>query len=213
MKLINLTTLLFGLLLFGCNQPDNKNNSSVEGKAITSLVDLDQIQNLIRHVLTWADSKNSLELLPLITDSNDSIYIGFDLDKHKQNLDQLRQTDFFAPEFIENYNQIILELDKGIRNGNYDLWFVGELPTFTFSNNQNPWCNCQDNSDWNEVVVKGIKLTDNEGELEWTWGIHHGEAHSRETDFAYKFRVVKDNDKWRVSYMTGFDFKLVTRKV
>ena len=212
MKQIKLTTFIFGLLLFGCNQSDTKTALVTEEKVSTSVNDKEQIQNLIRQVLDWADTKNSIDLLPVLTDSKDSIYIGFDLEKHKQNLDKLQQTNFFTTEFIENYNQIILTLDKGIRSGNYDQWLVGDLPTFIFANDHSPWCNCQDNDDWNKVEVRVIKLTDNEGELEWTWGNLSADTHSSWKEFAYKFRVVKENDKWKIVYLTGFDFKESTRK-
>lgn len=134
MNKIKLMTLILGLLLFGCNQANNKTTSVTEEKVSTSADDKEQIQNLIRQVLNWANSKNSIYLLPTITDSKDSVYIGFDLDKHKQNLYKLRETNFFATEFIENYNQIILTLDKGLRNGKYDQWLVGNLPTSIFAN-------------------------------------------------------------------------------
>src|SRR5690606_13987919 len=133
----------------------------------------EQIQNLIRQVLNWADTKNSIDLLPTIADSKDSVYIGFDLDKHKQNLDKLRQTNFFATEFIENYNQIILTLDKGLRNGKYDQWLVGDLPTFIFANDVDPWCLCQDVPydrpnpyDFIEINI----INSDKGEVDWKWG-------------------------------------------
>lgn len=212
MKYFKLTILIFGFLFSSCNQTDTKTNSETEEKAPTSEDEKERIQNLIRKVLSWSDSKNSIDLLPILTDSKDSIYIGFNLDKHKLNLDQLRQTDFFAPEFIENYNQIILTLDNGLRNGIYEEWLVGDMPTFTFSNGHSPWCNCQDNDDWNKVKVRVIKLTESEGELEWTWGNLNADTHSSWKEFAYKFKVVKENDKWKVTYLRGFDFKEGTRK-
>lgn len=183
-----------------------------EEKSSTSTDDKEQIQNLIRQVLNWSDSKNSIDLLPVLADSKDSSYIGFDLDQHKQNLDKLRKTNLFASEFIENYNQIILTLDKGLREGNYDQWLVGDLPTFNFSNDDSPWCNCQDNDDWSKVEVRVIKLTNNKGELEWTWGYLNADTHSNWKKFSYKFRVVKENNKWKIAYLTGFDFKESTRK-
>lgn len=212
MKHIKLATLIFGLFLFGCNQADTKTTSVTEEKTSTSANDKEQIQNLIRQVLSWADSKNSIDLLPVIADKKDSVYIGFDFDRHKQNLEKLRQTNMFALEFIENYNQIIFTLDKGLKAGDYDQWLVGDLPTFIFSNDHSPWCNCQDNDDWNKVEIRVIKLTDNEGELEWTWGNLSANTHQSWKEFAYKFRVVKENNKWKIAYLTGFDFKESTRK-
>lgn len=187
-------------------------NSVTEENAPASVDSKEEIQNLIRHVLNWADTKNSIDLVPVLSDSKDSVYIGFDLDQHKQNLDKLRQTNFFASEFIENYNQIILTLDRGLKNGDYDQWLVGDLPTFIFANDYNPWCDCQDNDDWNKVEVRVIKLTDNEGELEWTWGNLNSDAHPSWDERGYRFRVVKENERWKISYLTGFDFEEGTRK-
>lgn len=93
MKYITLTTLFFGFLLFGCNQVDKKTISQVETNNSTSTDDKEKIQNLIRQVLNWANSKKSFDLLPVVSDSKDSLYIGFDLRQHKQNLINLnRQT-------------------------------------------------------------------------------------------------------------------------
>ncbi len=203
MKYIKPITLVFGLLLFSCDQA-NTIKSSTDDK--------EQIQNLIRHALDWADSKNSINLLPVLTDNADSIYIGFDLINHKQNLDKLQQTNFFSREFIDNYNQIVITLDNGLRSGRYEQWLVGDLPTFIFANDHSPWCNCQDNYDWNKVEVRIIKLSDNQGELEWHWGNLKAETHSSWKDFQYKFRVVKENDKWKIAYLAGFNFKESTRK-
>lgn len=212
MKHIKLTTLIFGLLFFACNQGENKTTSATEEKVSTSTDDKAQIQTLIRQVLGWSNAENSIELLPVIPDSKEHAYVGFDLDKHKQNLDKLRQTNFFATEFIENYNQIILTLDKGLRNGSYSQWLVGDLPSFNFANDQSPWCNCQDNLDWDKVEIRAIKLTDKEGELEWTWGNPTANAQPSWNEFAYKFSVVKENDKWKIAYLKGFDFKQGTQK-
>ncbi|MCK6601770.1 MAG: hypothetical protein L6Q77_08090 [Bacteroidetes bacterium] len=211
MKHIISATLIFVVLFSGCNKADNKTTSATEEKTLTD--DQEQIQNLIRQVLTWADSKNTIGLLPVLTDNHDSIYVGFDLNKHNRNLENLRQTNFFATEFIENYNQIILTLDEGLKKGDYGLWLVGDLPPFFFSSDRSPWCNCQDNYDWNKVEVRVIELTENYGELEWIWGGLNADTHQSWRDFSYKFRVIKENDKWKIAYLSGFDFKKSTSKV
>ena len=185
MKHIGLLILIIGLTFSSCNKK-NKTTTTTENKlenleSSDKSKDKEEIQNLIRQVLNWADSKNRIDLLPVVTDSNDSIYIGFDLDKHKQNLDKLKSTHFFATEFIENYNQIILTLDKRLRNGEYEKWLVGDLPTFIFANDVNPWCMCQDNMDWNTVEVNIISLDNEKGELEWYWG-----NLSSDTDLGWK---------------------------
>jgi hypothetical protein len=215
MKHIKLTTLLFGLLLFGCNQVGTKTTSVKVEKTTISADDKEQIQNLIRHVLNWAETKNSIDLLPALTDSKDSIYIGFDLNKHKQNLEKLRQTNFFTTAFIENYNQLILTLDKGLRNGTYDKWLVGDLPTFTFANDANPWTMSQDLPydkpnpfDYIEINI----INTDKGEVDWKWGKLELNSDATWKNFTYRFSVVKENDKWKIAYLIGFDFKKSTQK-
>jgi hypothetical protein len=216
MKHIGLLILIIGLTFSSCNQK-NKTATSTDNKlenleASDKSMDKEKIQTLIRKVLNWSDSKNRIDLLPVITDSNNSIYIGFDLDKHKQNLEKLKSTGYFATEFIDNYNQIILTLDKGLRNGEYDKWLVGDLPTFIFANDVSPWCMCQDNMDWNTVEVKIISLDNEKGELEWYWGNLNSETDESWKGFKYKFRVVKEDNIWKIAYMEGFNFRESTRK-
>lgn len=215
MKQIKLATLIFGLLLFGCNQADTKTASVKEEKVSTSADDKEQIQNLIRQVLNWAETKNTIDLLPVLSDSKDSVYIGFDLDKHKQNLEKIQKTNLFATEFIENYNKIILTLDKGLKNGNYEKWLVGDLPPFIFANDFDPWTMSQDVPydkpnpyDFIEINI----INSDKGEAEWKWGKLELNNDKSWKDFSYKFRMVKENDKWKIAYLTGFDFKESTRK-
>ena len=216
MKNIRLLILIFGLIFCSCNQSGETTSVKEKQLATTQISttnqDREEIQNLIRQVLKWADSENSINLLPMLTDSKDSIYIGFDLDKHEQNLKKLKSTDFFATEFINNYNQIILTLDKGLKNGDYEQWLVGDLPTFIFANDVDPWCECQDNLEWNTVEVKIILLDNEKGDLEWYWGNLSTDTHPSWKGFSYSFKVKKENNKWKISYLHGFDFKESTRK-
>lgn len=211
MKRFVLVYFVFGFLLLYTSSAMPK-NATLNGVRLYGYANNEEeILALIRKVLTWADSSNSISILPAISDSTDSIYVGFDLEKHKHNLELLRETDFFAPEFIENYNQIILTLDRGIKKRRYQPWLVGELPTFFFANDVSPWCNCQDNEDWSRVKIRVIRMAENEGELEWTWGSSDDESYSSWNDFAYRFKVAKVNGKWRISYMQGFDLKKSVR--
>jgi len=160
----------------------------------------EQIQNLIRQVFTWADSKNGISLVPVLKDSKDSIFIGVDLEEHKQNLKKLHQTNFFATEFIENYNKLILTLDNGLRNEKYEQWLVGDLPTFSFANGWNPWCCAQSNCLDESFQIEIIKLDNNSGELKYK-----RDKDSSWIDFV--FRIKKENGIWKISYLQGFDYK------
>lgn len=210
-------TLVFGLVCFSCNQNKPSTKSTIgqteNVQQLDSLKDKKEIQNLIRLTLKWADSKSVIDVLPMLPDSQDSVYIGFDMKKHESNLETLRATGFFANEFIENYNQIILTLDKKLRNHEFDEYLVGELPTFEFANDVNPWCGCQeipydDNpSPWGNVEIEIIKIDSDKAQLIWKWGGLDSKMDSTWNDFSYKFRTVKENGGWKIAYMEGFDFE------
>ena len=221
MKNIGFWALIFGLFFCSCNQSDKRTSAKEKENATAQISitnqDKDEIQTLIRQVLKWANSKNSINLLPILTDSKDSIYIGFDLEKHEQNLQKLKFTGFFATEFIDNYNQIILTLDKGLRNGNYEQWLVGGLATFIFANDVDPWTECQDipydnPNPWDYVEIEKINLSKDKGELNWKWGNLKLNTDPSCKEFSYSFKVKKENNKWEISYLHGFDFKESTRK-
>lgn len=207
MKLLLLLNLIFGILILGCKQAENKTTLLTEINNSNTLDDKEQIKNLIRQVLKWSDSKNTIDVLPFSVDSKDSACNGFDIDKLKSNLDQLRRTNFFSEEFIQNYNKIILTLDKKIKRNEFEKWYPNsELPPFPFANDLNPWCECQDNMDWNLVEIKIISLTKNKGELYWYWGNLSPEVNMDWKGFKSIFKVIKEEGKWKITYMHGFDF-------
>jgi hypothetical protein len=215
MKPIGLLILIIGLTFSSCNQK-NKPATTTDDKldnleTSDKSLDKKEIQNLIRQVLNWADSKSHIDLLPVVTDSNDSVYIGFDFDKHNQNLEKLKSTGFFSPEFIENYNQIILTLDNGLRNGKYEKWLVGDLPTFIFANDYSPWWCGQESFSIEKSEIELIKLDKEKGEFYFTCGDKVDGCEEME-NYKMKFSVIRENNKWKISSMEGFDFKESTRK-
>ena len=221
MKYTIIFTLIIGLIFISCgqNNPIGDQIVTTEEEQIESLQgsevskDEEEILNLIRRAVKWGYYQNEINLTPALADENDSLFIGFDMNEHKQNLDKLKKTDFFTTEFIENYNQIIIELDKKIKNKEITEWYVGDLQPFVFACDASPWCLSQeipfnDANLW-KIEIEIISLNNEKGKLEWKW------AKNIVTDpdwtwlgkFRYKFRVKKENNKWKISYMEGFDFK------
>lgn len=208
MKHLGLVTLLSVWILFGCHHVKSNASATANSKKIKvadSGIDKDKIQTLIRNMLIWADSGKEIDLLPTLT--KDSICVGFDFDKEKQAIRKLKETGFFADEFINNYDHIIQTLDKKIRSGEFEKWNTYELPTFSFANDVDPWCLCQDNLPWGKVEVKVVKLGADEGEFKWNWGKLDPGTDPSWGDFSYTFRVVKLNNKWKISYLEGFDYQ------
>ena len=120
------------------------------------------------------------------------------------SLHKLRQTGFFASEFIENYDQIIGTLDRKIRNKEFDEWLVGDLPTFNFVNDISPWCLCQGFTPEDFGDIEILKINSISGEMVWKW-----KRGSSWNDF--KFRVTREDNKWKISYMEGFDLNESTK--
>jgi hypothetical protein len=121
-------------------------------------------------------------------------------------MEAMTKTGFFSGEFMDNYKHLILTLDKNIKGKVYNDWLVGDLPTFGFANEVDPWCNCQempeDRSDpWNAVVITILSLDKDKGEFTWTW------ANKAWHDMKYKCRVTRENGKWKMAYMEGFDYE------
>jgi len=195
MKHIKLTTLIFGLLLFGCNQTNNKTTSSTDQTSAIVSDDKEKLQQLIRRLYEWHETKSSHNDFDPVADNQDIIYVGLDLKQQEQRQIELKQTDFFADQFIDNYNKIALTIDNDLKSKKLE-WQVGNLPPF--GNDANPWCNCQDNPDnyWQTMTINKIELDKNAATFTWTWG----------DNFEYKVYAVKQNNNWKISYLQGFDF-------
>lgn len=229
MKKALIASLLLALSLFGCNQVKKQssikkadslnkdsailqtNKSNASSIMPDSVADKKEIQLLVRNVLLWAESGKAPNLTPVITDSKDRVCIGFDDEGIKTNCDVFRSTNYFSSEFIDNYALIFQTLEKELKDKKFDPWSANDLPPFNFANDVDPWSNSQDvpydkPNAYGLVDVHIISLNNQEGELYWTWGgLPHGTDPSWK-DIKYKFKVRKENNKWKISYMQGFDF-------
>jgi len=193
-------------------QNDQKTEKQTANFEVTDIQkDTEEIQKLIQRVLSWSESKESVDLLPILADSKDSVYVGFDMDKLKENLNKLKETSFFSSEFIENYNQIILTLDRKLKNKEYIEWLVGDLPPFKFANDCNPWWNGQEYFSLQLDIVEKINLSKDEGEFYFKCGSMGNDCSGLE-GYKTRFRVVKRENKWKISYMQGFDYLESTKK-
>lgn len=185
-----------------------------KGEAIT---DKEQIQDLVRNVMVWAEGgKEVPDLLPFVVNRQDSTVIGLDLDKLQGIDDSLKTTGFFSEEFISNYNQIIKVLYRKMKDKEIAPFSTGEIPPFGFHTDADPWCDCQDVPYDGEnafmvgaklVEVHIIELNNKSGKLYWTWGSLPKDVSPDWRTITYKFNVIKENGKWKISYLQGFDIK------
>jgi hypothetical protein len=186
--------LLLGSFFYSCNRinvPAAKND----------------IQMLIRNVLVWSDTCQTFDLLPLISDENDQHYIGINNNRVRENLSILSQTGFFSKSFIENYRQIVETFNKKLLN-NEMSWDVGDMPPVNFNMSYidlNPWCLCQGFTESQFGEIEVLNLNIREGSLKFNW--------VQNSDWInFKFNVVWEDNKWKISYLEGFDFKEKIKK-
>lgn len=193
--------------MFGCNQADHKVTSGA-GDKLLGVDDKEQIINLVKQVYKWQMADTSKNDMVPLKDAKDSNYVGIDLNKHKIRLDELRKANFFSDEFIDNYNKIVLTVDRKLKSKEYE-WPVGDLPPF--GNDADPWCNCQDYPNdtawWNAINFRFIDIDNKKSTLAWTWASSEFDKDRHE----YTVRVVKINGVWKISYLQGFDFNEYTR--
>lgn len=217
MKKIIWAIALVGVIFVAVNstaQPQKQNPRS--NPVEISKQDSTDILRLIRNVLNWGDLPNSINLLPLVGNS-DSICIGFDLEKLNANLEKLRSTNYFSEEFIDNYKLIILTLDRKIKNKEFEAWYIYDVPDpLNFAVNASAWCNCMEvpydkPNPWDFVEIKVVSTSKEQADLFWTWGNLSDEQKKYWEDDSYNFKVKKENNQWKISYMQGFDFKEATR--
>ena len=194
MKPIKLLTLFSIFILFACTTAVKTAVEEEKQVSTSSKPDEEDLLKLTRNLYEWHETKNSKSDFNPISDDNDSAYIGLDLEMHKKSISELKQTGFFASEFIDNYNKIALSIDADLKNKKME-WLVGDMPPF--GNDANPWCNCQDNPDnyWKTLTITDLEIENNVATFNWTWG----------NDFEYKVKAIKAGDEWKITYLQGFD--------
>jgi hypothetical protein len=189
------TIILLPFLLFGCNEPDTKTVVSTEQTTTIVRNDKEVLQQLTRKLYEWHETKGAQnDFVPLAGKQNQR-YVALDMEKQNQRLTELKQTSFFAEQFLENYNAIALTIDEELKTKKRE-WLVGD--TSPYGNEANPWCNCQDSPSnyWQTITVKSLTVENNTASFTWTWG----------DNFEYKIKAIKENESWKITYLQGFDF-------
>lgn len=166
-------------------------------KAVSAAeTDSAKLTRLVRDLYKWHETgKIKYDgFKPLKRNATDTLYTSIDLDENQKAIEELKQTGFFANDFLNEYRKIAERMDKELRDGS-SLWPEGELSTF--GDDVNSWCNCQDFPDqyWNVIKLVDIKINNQNADFKWTWG----------DNFYYKTKAIKENGSWRISYLQGFD--------
>ena len=158
------------------------------------------IETLVKNMYVWNESRShDRELEPLVQGTN---VVGYNLDSHKLYLKELRDSGFFAEEFIANLDKIVQEQNKLLTSGKVK-WQDGDIGPF--QGDVNVWCGCQDEpaeDAYNKITLHFENLTNTTAKFYWNWE-GFGDDWSAEH---YNMRAVKEDGKWKIAYMEGWDY-------
>lgn len=202
MKVHNLILILLLWLGLVSSQTSDSNKFAPAKSSCYFTNDEQELQSLVRKVYGWYETKGSKDDFPTIEDKKHVKYIAIDLKAVTKRIGELKKTNLFSKEFLDNYNKISITLNEQLKSKKIE-WFVGELPPF--GGDVNTWCGCQDYADdyWKTMVLKNIKIQKNAASFNWSW--------SSKDKFAYKAKAVKEDGVWKISYLEGFNFDELTK--
>jgi len=191
--------ILLGLFILSCSQAGNK-NSSTKSDTITNINDdKEQIVNLVKQVLKWHENNGTFTGFDPMFNPKDSVVIGMNLNTLKEELNKFTKSNLFDNEFIDNYKNIFLKIDKKIKSKEIQ-WHDGDMPPY---GSVDPWCSCQDypyDNPWDKIEINFTNLDKESVILTWTWGNSEWSK-----GFNYKVKAKKIDGTWKISYLQGFD--------
>lgn len=211
LKLIITLAAIFGMAsLVSCK----KSESTVTESNDELTVPVDEINNVIR-------TDDSLAITQLLKDMykwhakdeltgdfdvylahpDDTIYAGIDQEAHSKRIKAIKSSDFFTDKFIDNYDKIASAIDTELKKGTA-VYVVGEFPPY--GNESDPWTHSQDSADdyWKIFTLTDIKYKGENVDCVWSW-----------KDYAYSFKLIKENGTFKIDEMEGFNFKDFTSQL
>jgi hypothetical protein len=207
MKHVGLFFVFAGIFgIFGCNSKQTKeadilevtNSSQIEeiNTRMTNNTDSIDLTSLIIKLLRWHETDNFHDFDVTISKQTDSTYSEIDWNAHKKRLEELKKTNLFNKDFIENYHGIALYIDEELRQ-NTIKYYIGE--TSPYDKGFNEWCNCQDYPDKWEDNLKIFIINQCQDSIvfQWAWN----------EDDKYLVKAKKGDIEWKISYLEGFDIK------
>lgn len=185
-------------ILFGCVKPIGRYNQIEKQNNFENI----EVLKLIQKVLVWSDTSKSFDLFPIKKSDKNIEFEGIDSSRLRQNQMELLKTDLFSNEFVNQYTNVVAELDLRLKklSNSGEGWEIIDLPPIFIGNGGSPWCNCQDNLNWDQIVV--TKLSKNK--FIWKWDVKEPTRHQTWIDFKYEFEVVIENNRLKIKSMEGF---------
>ncbi len=158
-----------------------------------------EVINSLKHVYRWHDSAAStlIDFNVLVVDS---FQTGLDLPAFEKACKALEASHLFSNTFIANYKELGGLINKKLTTA--DPKYLNEI-NFAYQD-ADPWTYFQDDAGqyWNDFKISDFVLSSDSASLKWSLQ----EKHS--TTGKYLVRFSKENGKWVVSYLDGFDKKM-----
>jgi hypothetical protein len=155
-----------------------------------------EILSLLKSVCKW-HNKNQSTLPDFDVIIKDSFQTGLNYESFNKTFNALKQTNYFSSSFIDNYKKIADYVNNKLTTANPK--YLNEI-NFSFQE-ADPWTFFQDEAGnfWDSLLISDYKTTANSASLKWRIQINDWAS------AGYAVAFLKENDKWKVSWLEGFD--------
>jgi len=159
-----------------------------------------ELTTLVRNVYEWHETKFRRNGYPYkLNTPTDSIFIGIDWDAYEKDMDVFKKTDFFSKNFFETHKAIGLSIDSSIKQSSVKWRNINDgIPIW--DTDADDWCGCQDYPEnyWKTLTLSNFIYDNGIVTFFWTW--------ENKNEKQYKMKAIKEDGKWRISYIEGFTF-------
>lgn len=194
-------------LLFSCNSSGttkfssngtlvNQHSSQAKTDRSPDKNDSLELVKLLQQVYEWHHLKHG-ELADFDVVTKDSLQIGLNYESFKKTFKAIAKTGLFSTSFLNNYKKIGEYINTKLVNANPK--YLNEI-NFAYQE-ADPWTNFQDEAPdfWDRLKITDFKSAPDKSLLKWQTHLQGWSSGK------YAVGFIKENGKWKVSYMEGFD--------
>ncbi len=185
------------ILLASCSQ--NQTTAKIDVNKSNWQKDSLDVINSVKNVYKWHDSaKLQLPVFDVLV--VDSFQTGLDIPSFDKTYKALKKSQLFSNTFLGNYKEIGELINTRLTTANPK--YFNEI-NFV-SQDADPWTFFQDDAGqyWDDFKISDFALSSDSASFKWRI-----EEKYTKTD-KYLVKLVRENKKWVVSYLDGFNKKL-----
>jgi hypothetical protein len=158
--------------------------------------------SLLQEVFKWHD-KNQSHLPDFDIIVKDSFQTGLNFESFNKTFDAITKTDFFSASFLNNYKNIGAYINNKLTNANPKYQNEINFPC----QDADSWTGFQDDEPkfWNNLKITDYKAFPDSASFMWWIKMNDWSSEKSPVKF------LKENGKWKVSYLEGFDMERYCR--